>query len=303
MVYRGHINDQRDYVTEVAVKVVNKDGLVGLSSMQELKRLNIEIGLLRHHGHHRNIIQLRNVFHMPDRVYIVMEKATCTLDTLIEEEHYLVQPDLFKQVMIGILEPIRYLHGRGVCHGDMHPGNVLVQLPNGVSVQHLNQCLIDSGCIRLCDFGLAEISDHYDNRMADELSEDKAAIYRTGKGGVLGFTAPEVFFRYTEELELQITDMWSIGCILMEMAHGLPADWDTVFDGTVDDDATSKPFRQQVYDCLRPLKAAWPAEEDDRLLHDLLFRELLEIDPSQRATAQRAMDHAWFQPKFPGTYC
>ena len=303
IVYRGHINDQSPCPTEVAVKVVKKCDLLQFSSMNILKRLNIEIGLLRHHGHHPNIIKLRDVFHKTDRVYMIMEKATCTLDTLIEEEHHLSQPDLFQQVMLGILEPIRYLHGQGVCHGDIHPGNVLIQLPHGGSLHHLNQCRIDSSCIRLCDFGLAEISDHYDHTWPFELSEDDAAIYRAEKGGALGFTAPEVFCRYTKEMELQITDMWSIGCILLEMVHGLPEDWATIFKGVPNGDNSTPPFRQQVYECLRPLKMAWPAEDDDRLLHDLLFRELLEIDPTQRATAKKALGHAWFQFEYPGTFC
>jgi len=155
------------------------------------------------------------------------------------------QADIFQQIMIGILEPIRYLHSKGVCHGDLHPGNILIQLSgndyeesnteNNDNKKLPSDCRIDASCIRLCDFGFAELSDSYNHKQRTELSETEAAVYRTQKGGAPGFAAPKVICRYTEEMEVTITDMWSIGCILLDMIHGLSKEWERVFcDGIFD---------------------------------------------------------------------
>ena len=57
----GTVHAGHTYVTNrtVAIKVIEKEQLFCSWTMQ--KRLNAEIGLLRHHGHHSNIISLYDV--------------------------------------------------------------------------------------------------------------------------------------------------------------------------------------------------------------------------------------------------
>jgi serine/threonine protein kinase len=96
----------------VAIKVLRKSRL---GHIHDLKQLNLEIGVLRRHCHHPNIISLHEVLHAPKHIYMVMEKGTMDLHTLIRHTDMAEdQPDLIQQVMLGILQPLKYLHANGV---------------------------------------------------------------------------------------------------------------------------------------------------------------------------------------------
>lgn len=89
-----------------------------------------------------------------------------------------------------MLRGLNYLHSLGVCHRDLKPQNMLVR----------GRRLV------ICDFGSAKVLAAGEQNISYICSR----CYR----------APELIFEATG-YSTQI-DMWSLGCILLEMLHGRP---------------------------------------------------------------------------------
>ncbi len=89
-----------------------------------------------------------------------------------------------------MLRGLLYLHSRGVCHRDLKPQNMLVRGKKLV----------------ICDFGSAKVLQPGEQNISYICSR----CYR----------APELIFEatnYTSQI-----DMWSLGCILLEVLNGRP---------------------------------------------------------------------------------
>lgn len=96
-----------------------------------------------------------------------------------------------------ICAPLAFLHGEGIVHGDLKPGNVLVR-PGGRPV--------------LVDFGLAR-------RFRAEFGRD-ALVDEPTRSGTVGYMSPE---QMTAESIDARSDLYSLGCILYELlTHRLP---------------------------------------------------------------------------------
>ena len=89
-----------------------------------------------------------------------------------------------------MLRGLLYLHSRGVCHRDLKPQNMLVRGKKLV----------------ICDFGSAKVLQPGEQNISYICSR----CYR----------APELIFEATN-YTTQI-DMWSLGCILLEVLNGRP---------------------------------------------------------------------------------
>ncbi|KAH8091022.1 kinase-like domain-containing protein [Cristinia sonorae] len=95
-------------------------------------------------------------------------------------------------------EGIAYLHEEGVVHGDLHPGNILVD---------------DAGHIKLTDIGMSITSEvtAYINEF-------------TSGAGALRWTAPELFeperFGLEESFETCQSDIYAFGCTVFEIYTG-----------------------------------------------------------------------------------
>ncbi|MEO5766922.1 MAG: serine/threonine-protein kinase [Polyangia bacterium] len=92
-----------------------------------------------------------------------------------------------------LLEALTYVHGAGVVHGDLKPGNVLLRTP---------------GDVVLADFGVAELAN-----TTSGAASDRAA-------GTPLYLAPEQFRGAPASVA---TDLFAAGAILWELWHGRPA--------------------------------------------------------------------------------
>ncbi|KAL2651724.1 hypothetical protein R1flu_019852 [Riccia fluitans] len=153
-----------------------------------------------------------------------------------------------------ILLGLSYLHSHGIIHGDVKADN----------------CLIGRDNIKLCDFGAGKF-------LADEdfvleprtrLGEDVNRIFTTGTPG---WMAPEV----EDEVEQRSpSDIYSLGCTVVEMCTGEP------------------PFQDQFLDFSSNLRNGYSEECSEFI--DLCLRE----NPRERPDAQELLEHVWFTRPF-----
>lgn len=186
--------------TEVAIKQVRKIK----AKKSHVKVVDQEIHILRKHGGHPNIIGFYEAIHTSKNVYIVMEKATMTLPQVTERQ--VMQLDFRQQVMKGILNGVAYLHSQGVQHLDLKSENILL-------VQPQPGHRVEDSHIRIADFGVSQVS-------TTKCSTMVPAGHRVGTFGTM---APELVLGYGGDAAA--ADIWSIGCIGMEMGWGVPKRW------------------------------------------------------------------------------
>lgn len=248
-----------------AVKMISK---CDIESEGSLIAVNREIGVLKNHSKHRNIIGFRKVLHTSKNIYIITERATNNLHELIKSDAVAAQPDLIQQVMFGVLSGLNYLHERGVSHCDIYPRSILIRSGDGECIQ--------ANHVRLCGFGKALTSEnHADNAatLLHKASPFPASIYR----------APEA--SRDELFDSRCADVWSVGVSFLESTHGFPDGFrDAAYDSNTN----------EVEKILAPIKAIVERSEGKRRAHDLLFK-LLVCDATQRLTAAQAMHHCWFK--------
>ncbi|XP_010613037.2 sperm motility kinase 2B-like, partial [Fukomys damarensis] len=140
---------------------------------------------------HRNITQLLEVTESKEYVHLVLEFVHginlgqvlfCGKRNRLYEEDALT-------IFQDILEAVNYCHRQGIVHGDLKPGNVLLNT---------------NGRAKLCDFGLA-----FRFVPGQELSVP---------GGTPAYFAPERFLYPT--YEGPPLDVWALGVILYETITG-----------------------------------------------------------------------------------
>ncbi|KAG9401274.1 hypothetical protein AC1031_010033 [Aphanomyces cochlioides] len=102
-----------------------------------------------------------------------------------------------------LLQGLRYLHSRGIAHRDLKCANLL---------------LCDSGCIKIADFGAAKLTTDVSTISVDDLT-------RSAENGVGSpfWMSPEIIRADARGSDgWTKSDIWSVGCCVIEMATGKP---------------------------------------------------------------------------------
>ncbi|XP_013136578.1 PREDICTED: serine/threonine-protein kinase STK11 [Papilio polytes] len=186
-----------------AVKILKKRKLRRIPNGEQ--NVQKEIQLLRI-LRHKNVIELVDVMYNDEKqkMYLVMEFCVGVLQDMLESSPGKKFPqrqahDYFTQLLDGL----EYLHGQGVVHKDIKPGNLLLTL---------NQIL------KITDFGVAEALDMFS-------PEDTCY---TGQGSP-AFQPPEIA-NGAETFSGTKVDIWSSGVTLYNMTTGrYPFEGDNVF--------------------------------------------------------------------------
>ncbi len=170
----------------VAIKVMRREESTSRTALeQEFKALRAL--------EHKHLVGVRDFGFLDDgRAYIVMDfvEGETLKQTLFERENDFDAHGL-ATVAMQISAALSYIHGQKFVHGDLKPGNIIVNRTS------------DAWHITLMDFGLSKTFD----TQADGIS------------GTFEYLAAELI--HTRKASAS-SDLYALGCILYEMAAGSP---------------------------------------------------------------------------------
>jgi len=211
---------------------------------------------------------------------VVMDYLPCNLHEAAKT--YIQRHEPFPRILIKVFgfqmfRALTYLHAQNLCHRDIKPQNIL--------------CDVNTGEMRMCDFGSAKIL----NPDEPNVSYICSRFYR----------APELILgacQYTTAV-----DVWSVGCVLAELFIGRP-----IFMGDTNRQQIQmimriigSPTRDQVTAMNKDYpkgrlpdipRAPWSKvfrhlPEDEPL--DVI-EKILVYDPNERPKAAQLLLHPWF---------
>eukprot|EP00177_Eucheuma_denticulatum_P005989 GFKZ01010926.1.p1 GENE.GFKZ01010926.1~~GFKZ01010926.1.p1 ORF type:complete len:424 (+),score=52.24 GFKZ01010926.1:560-1831(+) len=243
------IGEDAERNDKVAIKIINKDSY----DVREMQFIMREVKIMMAIAHN-NIVNTYDIFDSRKKLYLVIEymEGGELFDIIADQGH--LSEQRASQVVREIIKGVDYLHEVGVVHCDIKPENILCK-SRSWPLQ-----------IKLCDFGLANFYDKYND------SNMTAMI------GTPGYVAPEVVQRKPYGPPV---DMWACGVVLYVMLSGrMP------FYGKDD------------VQCLRMTANgdySFPDREWKHVSEDAksLVRALLQIRPELRLTAKAALQHKW----------
>jgi len=237
-----------------------------------------EISLLKE-LEHPGIVQLLDVVHADQKLYLVFEYLDKDLKKLMDDHAKesggagLPEP-LAMSYLKQLLEGIAYCHQHRVLHRDLKPQNLLIDA---------------HGCIKLADFGLARAFGFPVRTYTHEVV-------------TLWYRAPEILLG--AKFYSTSVDTWSLGCIFAEMISRKP-----LFPGDSEIDQLFRIFRilgtptESIWPGVsslpdyKPVFPKWepPASTHSVLAHDLspgghqLLAALLTYNPDKRISARMAL--------------
>lgn len=239
-----------------------------------------EVSLLKRIDH-PNVIKLHEVISNPSALYLVFDFLDMDLRMYLRRYGPLSDPLMLKSAAYQCFRGIEYCHGQTVLHRDLKPQNVLIN--------------VASHQLKLADFGLARA-----------FSLPLRAY--THEVVTLWYRAPEILLG--QDKYAMSVDIWSLGCIVAEMATGqalFPGDSeiDTIFKifrvlGTPNDEVWPgvtllRDYKQEFprwHDTnFAAVREAGPALGDSGL--DILHA-CLRYDPKDRLSARRLLQHRFF---------
>lgn len=234
---------------KVAIKKVDKDSY----DEDDFVYLSREVRLAQILAHD-TIVETRDIFDSKRWLYIVMEfMAGGELFDIIADKGHLSEQEA-SHVIRDLIRCVSELHGKGVCHCDIKPENILCTGKTWPLT------------IKVCDFGLAKYSDIETGPTASKLT------------GTPGYVAPEVVKKQPFGKPV---DMWACGVVLYIMLSGkMP------FYGASDLECLSMTGRG----AFSMPDREWRVISDDA---KSLVRSLLQINPEKRLTAEAALQHRW----------
>lgn len=239
-----------------------------------------EIALLKELSH-PNVVRLLDVFCKPNKLVLVFEFLENDLKKYMKALNGRLAPAVVKNFAYQLCRGAEFCHANRIIHRDLKPQNLLID---------------NRRQLKIADFGLARA---FTVPVPKYTHEVVTVWYRP----------PEILLGAT--LYSVPIDLWSIGCVLAEMATGAP-----LFAGDSEIDTIFKVFQKLG----TPTEAIWPgvselpdfkptfpkwpprgwasirntAQQVGAEGIDLLER-LMCYDPKRRLSARRALQHPYFR--------
>lgn len=164
----------------VAVKKARLEQGIPYTTLREIACLRRAV--------HKNLVPLIDLFASRSHACLVFPAFQEDLFALLARKGPLGLTTIQKAAE-GLFSALAYLHGLKIIHRDLKPSNILVDHEGG---------------LHIADFGLAKWSDPFTRHTKQMVT--------------LQYRAPEILLDDT--LYREQSDIWSMGCILAEMATG-----------------------------------------------------------------------------------
>lgn len=147
--------------------------------------------------HHENLVRYYGVEIHREEMLIFMELCTeGTLESLVAATETGLPEALCRRYTLQLVKAVSTLHKHSIVHRDIKTANIFLTA--------------EGNCLKLGDFGSAvKIMAH--TTVPGELQ---------GFVGTQAYMAPEVFMKSNTEGHGRAVDIWSLGCVLVEMASG-----------------------------------------------------------------------------------
>lgn len=208
---------------------------------------------------HPNIVQYYGVEVHRDRVYIFMEYCSGgSLASFLASTEPLQDEKIVSFYTLQMFEGLAYLHQSGIVHRDIKPQNILL-------TKRLNY-------IKIVDFGAAKIVADTSNVSHQTKIEAR---------GTFKYMAPEVLRGEPSAVESSV-DIWSMGCVMLEMVAG-HAPWEGY-----DNDYTL------MYNISNRKVPKIPADSPLSPACLSILERCLKFDPKERPSAMDLLRDPWF---------
>ena len=174
----------------------------------------------------------------------------------------------FRQIMEGV----KHLHSKGVCHRDLSPENIMLD---------------NDGCL-IIDMGMTirvPYTDPNNPALVVDVTQgtQKRLIQPQGACGKLPYMSPEIY-RNRKPFDGGAVDVWTAGTILFAMVTG---------NRSYQRPHESDPQFYWMTHGLRRLVADWGNSLSEECIH--LMENILQIDPRLRLTLDEVCNHPWLQ--------
>ena len=241
------------------MKILRAMKMISVNSKNEDEKTDEEIELLRQLDH-PNIVKLFEYFSDNDKYYLITEYCKGgDLSELIIKNNKKLSELSAAYIMYQIFRALIYCHNtHHLVHRDIKPENIVVFRQNNA-----DEDLYD---VKLIDFGISKIFNKLEKNNDNKVK------------GSLNYIAPECLHnKYDEKC-----DIWSCGVILYILVIGK-----NPFNGKDKDEILSN-IEQGNY--------TFPpgfVEKSSLAIRDLI-QQCLKVNPSERISAKKALEHRFF---------
>eukprot|EP01038_Epipyxis_sp_PR26KG_P006770 gene6770-9273_t len=248
---------------EYALKIIKKERITSFTSLTRVSNEIESLKLLKS----KYIIGINEVIHTKQVLYIITEKGGYDLFEFFDEHPDGVPEVWAKQILTCILKGVMYTHEQQICHRDLKPENILLTFNSKAG------CVVD---LKLCDFGLS--------------TKFKPKVPLTDFCGSPGFFAPEMII--TGNYYGEKADIWSVGCILLELVlgHERFCDiWMTSYDYEILQD--KEKFTKTIEEAVETLPDVLNFSPE---LNDFILK-ILQLRSSKRQSTPILSTHSWLE--------
>jgi len=273
-VYKARSLKTGELVAMKQMKIENTEDGVPSTALRE-------IALLKELKDHQNIVRLLNIFYKPNKLVLVFEYVENDLKKYMRGLDGNLKPATVNNFAWQLFKGVEFCHASRILHRDIKPQNLLID-------QRLR--------LKIADFGLARPF----HVLLGEYTHEVVTVW---------YRPPEILLG--SQIYSLPVDLWSIGCVIGEMATGKPlfagdSEIDTIFKifqklGTPTEDIW--PGISKLPD-FKPSFPRWPPVPWCKIRNTAaqvgqegidLLEKLMYYDPRRRISAHRALQHPYFK--------